>query len=120
MVDSSDEEIHHMDDSKDCGIDLEEVRASESFALSSLRQPQAKCQKTHHLTPVTTAFIDVRLGKTKLHKARVLLDTGSSSSLIVNKLVKNLHMKIDVPTTWTMQAGIFCCTPQKSAKYNLY
>ena len=57
-IDSSDEEIHQMEDSDDCGLDLEEVRVSDTFALSDIRQPQAKQQKTHHLTPVTTAFID--------------------------------------------------------------
>ena len=85
MDDSStlDNEHHHMES---CKLNLDEVKVSENFALSDIQQLHVKCQKTQHLTPVMTAFVDISLGKSKLHKIRVLLDTGSSGSLILENM----------------------------------
>ena len=55
----------------------------------------------------------------KLHKVRILLDTGSSGSLIVNKLVKHLCTKHDTPTTWFMQGGNFCTTKKCKVQFIL-
>ena len=38
---------------EDVSLDLKEVNVCETFALSDLRRPPQKCQKTNQLTPVT-------------------------------------------------------------------
>ena len=53
---------------EDVGLDLKEVNVSETFALSDLRRPPQKCQKTSQLTPVTVALINTRLGKSRYKK----------------------------------------------------
>jgi hypothetical protein len=53
-----------------------------------LRQPPTKKTKTQHFAPISTAILETWLGKSRLHKLRVLFDSGSSGSIIVAKFVK--------------------------------
>jgi hypothetical protein len=39
-------------------LDLEDIKVSENYNLSNLHQPQTKHAKTHHLCPITTAFVE--------------------------------------------------------------
>ena len=64
-------EFYHMED---VGIDLEDVNASKTVALSDLCRPPQKCQKTNHLTPMTVVLIKTWLEKSKFKKNRILLD----------------------------------------------
>ena len=100
----SDHENYRMDDA---GLDLEEVKVCEIHALSDLRAPPRKRQKTNNLTPVTTAFINTRLGKSRFNKIRILLDSGSSGSIILEKYVRKLRMKNDHKTVWDTKGGTF-------------
>ena len=52
-------EHYHMED---VSLDLEEVNVSETLALSDLRRPPQKHQKTNQLTPVTIVLVNTRLG----------------------------------------------------------
>ena len=97
-------EQYHMEDS---ALDLEEVNVSENFALSDLRGRPRKRQKTNQLTPVTVALVNTRLGKSKFKKIRILLDSGSSGSIILEKFVHNLRMKNDATTSWITKGGNF-------------
>ena len=72
-------EQYHMEE---VGLDLKEVNVSENLALYDLRRPPQKHQKTNHLTPVTIALINNRLGKSRFKKIRILLDSRSSGSII--------------------------------------
>ena len=45
---------------EDVGVDLEDVNASATVALSDLRRPPQKCQKINHLTPMTVVLIKTR------------------------------------------------------------
>ena len=81
----SENEHYHMEDVS--LEDLKEVNVSETFALSDLRRPPRKHQKTNHLTPVTIALINTWLGKSRFMKIRILSDSGSSGSIILEKFV---------------------------------
>ena len=97
-------EQYHMEE---VGLDLEEVSVSENLALSDLCRPPQKCQKTNQLTPVTVMLINTRLGKSRFKKIRILLDSGSSGSIILEKFVRKLCMKNDATTSWIMKGGNF-------------
>jgi hypothetical protein len=49
----------------------------------------------------------MHLGKSNIHKLRVLFDIGSSGSIIVAKFIKNLHIENDTKTEWLMKGGTF-------------
>ena len=97
-------EHYHMED---VGLDLEEVSVSETFALSDLCRPPQKCQKTNHLTPVMVVLINTWLGKSRFKKIRILLDSGSSGSIILEKFVCKLCMQNDTTTSWITKGGNF-------------
>ena len=56
---------------------------------------------------MTIALINTWLGKSKFKKVRILLDSGSSGSIILEKFVHNLRMKNDNTTNWIMKGGNF-------------
>ena len=97
-------EHYHMED---VGLDLKEVNVSETFALSDLCRLPRKCQKTNQLTPVTVALINTQLGKSIYKKVRILLDSRSSGSIILEKFVCKLRMQKDTTTNWIMKGGNF-------------
>jgi hypothetical protein len=96
---------HHLDD--DSNIDeahhleqMENIMVSECFNLSDLHQPHTKKTKAQYFAPITTAVLGTHLGKSSVHKLRVLFDSGSSDSIIVAEFVKFLHIEND-----TKQSG---------------
>ena len=95
----SEHEHYHMEDAR---LDLEEVNVSENFALSDLRRHPQKHQKTNQLTPVTVSLINTWLGKSRFKKIRILLDSGSSGSIILEKFIRKLCMKNEDTTSWIM------------------
>ena len=100
----SEHEHYHMEDA---GLDLKEVNVSENFALSDLHNVQENVKKTNQLTPVTIALINTWLGKSRFKKIRILLDSGSSGSIILEKFVHKLRMKNDATTSWITKGGNF-------------
>ena len=58
-------EYYHMED---VSVDLEDINASKTIALSDLCRPPQKCQKSNHLTPVTIVVIKTQLGKSRFKK----------------------------------------------------
>ena len=92
---------------EDVGLDLKDVNASKTVALSDLRRPPQKCQETNQLTPVTKALINTRLGKYRYKKIRILLDSRSSGSIILEKFIRKLRMQNDTTTSWIMKGGNF-------------
>ena len=53
---------------EDVGLDLEDINASKTIALSDLHRPPQKCQKISHLTPVTIVLIKTQLESLGLRK----------------------------------------------------
>jgi hypothetical protein len=86
---------------------MEDTTVSECYNLSDLRQPPTKKSKTQHFAPITTAVLGTHLGKSSIHKLRVLFNSGSSGSIIVAKFVKNLHIENDTKTEWLTKGGTF-------------
>jgi hypothetical protein len=91
--DSDIDESHHVEA-------MEDITVSECYNLSDLRQPPTKKTKTQHFAPITTVILGMHVGKSSIHKLRVLFDSGSSGSIIVAKFVKNLHIENDTKTEW--------------------
>ena len=56
---------------EDVSVDLEDVNASTTIALSDLHRPPQKCQKINHLTPVTIVLIKTWLGKSTFKKNKI-------------------------------------------------
>jgi hypothetical protein len=98
--DSNIDESHHVEV-------MENITVSECHNLSDLHQPPTKKTKTQHFAPITTAVLGVHLGKSSIHKLRVLFDSGSSGSIIVAKFIKNLHIENDTKTEWLTKGGTF-------------
>jgi hypothetical protein len=90
---------HYLDDDSDMDEShqleaMDNITVSECFNLSDLRQPPTKKTKTQDFAPISTAILEMQLGKSRLHKLRVVSDSGSSGSIIVAKLVKNYVSKM--------------------------
>jgi hypothetical protein len=84
---------HHSDDDSDMDEShqlesMDNIMVSECFNLSDLCQPPTKKTKTQYFAPISTAILETRLCRSRLHKLRVLFDSGSSGSIIIAKLVK--------------------------------
>ena len=103
---------------EDVSLDLEDININETFALSDLCRPPRKCQKTNQLTPVTIALVNTWLGKSRYKKVRILLDSGSSRSIILEKFVRKLCMQKDTTTNWITKGGNF--KHPKSVKPHLF
>jgi hypothetical protein len=86
---------------------MEDITVSECFNLSDLHQPPTKKTKTQHYAPITTALLEMHVGKSSKHKLRVLFDSGSSGSIIIAKFVKKLHIQNDTKTEWLAKGGTF-------------
>jgi hypothetical protein len=103
---------HHLDDDSDMNEAhhleaIEDIMVSECFNLSDMHQPPTKKTKTQHFAPITTVILGVHLGKSTIHKLRVLFDNGSSGSIIVAKFVNNLQIENDTKTEWLTKGGTF-------------
>jgi hypothetical protein len=91
---------------------MDDITVSECFNLSDLHQPPTKKTKTQHFAPISTVILEMQLGKSRLHKLRVVFDSGSSGSIIVAKFAKKLHIKNDTKTEWLTKGGT-CHTSSK-------
>ena len=101
----SDQEVNTLEETP---LGLEDIQVNETFALSALRNPPQKRVKTHNLSPMTTAKLEkLKVGTSSIRKARILLDSGSSSSIILEKFVQNLAVKNDTRQTWVTKGGTF-------------
>jgi len=77
------------------------------YALLHIRKPRKK-QKISHLAPILIGELNIRLGKPKFEPIRTLLDTGTTSSLVLGRLTKKLRMtQSNKSTKWNTKAGIF-------------
>jgi hypothetical protein len=98
--DSDIDEAHHVEA-------MEDITVSECYNLSDLHQPPTKKTKTQQFASITTAILGTHVGKSSIHKLRVLFDSGSSGSIIIAKFVKNLHIENDTKTEWLTKGGTF-------------
>jgi hypothetical protein len=103
---------HHLDDNSDIDEShhveaMENITVSECYNLSDLHQPPTKKTKTQHFAPIMTAVLGTHLGKSSIHKLRVLFDSGSSGSIIIAKFIKNPHIENDTKTEWLTKGGTF-------------
>ena len=98
----------------DISLDLKDINVSETLICADLH----KNVKTNHLTPVTIVLINTWLGKSRFKKTRILLDSRSSGSIILEKFVHKLQMQNDTTTSWIMKGENF--QKSKSVKPRLF
>lgn len=78
-----------------------------SFRLNRLGRRKRQ-RTTAPLVPIVFAHLKTDLGKGKIKKLKVLLDSGASSSIIKHDAVKKLRIKKSpITTSWTTAAGSF-------------
>jgi hypothetical protein len=78
-------------------------------------QHQKKKVKTTNMKPIAFVRFNTKLGKPKPITIKVLLDSGASESVIVEKHCKNLRVKKDDKSTnWSTPGGTL--TTNKVAK----
>jgi hypothetical protein len=83
------------------------LEQNESYSLSLLRNPTKK-RKTTHYTPVVYGELNSRHGKAKWHNfLKILLDSGTSSSILLGKYAEKLRQRHIKPVEWSTQAGNF-------------
>ena len=82
-------------------------QSKQNHCIVRLAQTSKKCQKINQLTPVIVALVNTQLGKSRFKKIRILLDSGSSGSIILEKFVRKLCMQNDTTTSWIMKGGNF-------------
>ena len=92
---------------EDVGLDLGDVNARETVALSDLRRPPQKHQKINHLTSVTTVLIKTRLEKSRFKKIRILLGGRIYGCIILENFVHKQWMQNDTTTSWITKGGNF-------------
>jgi len=110
--------IEEAETSFDADLD-EAVVSQESMALSALRTRPTKRQKTNHLLPVAVGIINSRLGKVRTRKIRILFDSGSSGSIVVENVVRKLRMTRDATITWDTKGGHFRTSKKCKASFIL-
>ena len=94
----------------------QEWKAKKASSCDKIQQLGGKknVKKINYLTPETIVLIKTWLEKSKFKKIRILLDSGSSGSIILEKFIHKLCMKNDTTTSWIMKGGNF----QTSQKCN--
>ena len=68
---------------------------------------------------MTIVLIKTQLEKSKFKKNRILLDSGSSGSIILEKFVHKLCMKNDTTTSWITKGGNFQTSKKCKTTFNL-
>ena len=63
--------------------------------------------------------MNMRLGKPSVKPLRILVDTGTTSSIILGRFTKKLRTKRTVATTWRTKAGTFTTTEKCKIKFRL-
>ena len=63
--------------------------------------------------------MDTRLGKPKIKPIKILVDSGTTSSIIMGSLVKKLRTKDSTPVSWKTKAGIFKTNKTCKLKFRL-
>ena len=116
---SDSENEHELHEHEELPFTVDDVNVRDLNALSDLRQPRHKKAKTHHPAPITTASVNDRLGKPRLRKVKVLLDTGSTGSIILEKHCKHLRLRNDRSTQWLTKGGIFNTTKRCKTEFIL-
>jgi Reverse transcriptase (RNA-dependent DNA polymerase) len=93
----------------------------ESYVLSDLRQPaNNKKQKQIHLSPIVLGQLHtVSSGNSQPQILKILLDTGTSSTIIISKYTRNLVMRNQAPTTWMTKGGLFTTKSKCLVQFSL-
>ena len=90
---------------------------AESYLISDLHKP--KKNKTVQVSPVVIGHVNTRIGKPRVKRVKILLDSGTSSSIILHNFVTKLRSTNSVPTVWQTQGGRFTTTKRCQVQFSL-
>ena len=90
-----------------------------STTTSKARRPKKKRKVVKSFAPILLGQLNTRLGKPQIEDVKILLDSGSSSSLATYKLAKKLRLKPGTVTTWNTAAGDFTTSEHCEATFKL-
>ena len=83
----------------------------ESLVINAYKKHLMSQKTSTSVSTVTLGLVQVQAGKklkqTKTKLARILLDSGSSGSLVSKKLAKRLELTTTKPSTWATKSGTF-------------
>ncbi len=85
-------------------LNISLLRRLGSGGQSSTKR-NAKRRKVDHLAPIVFAKLNTSRGKPQLRTIKVLLDSGSSGTVIHEDFVKKLRVSKDETTKWSTAAG---------------
>ncbi len=71
------------------------------------------------MSPILIGEMNTRLGRPVVEPLRILVDTGTTSSIILGKFTKKLRMKRTTATTWRTKAGTFTTTKKCKIQFRL-
>ena len=116
-------------DFSDSEFEFEEQDAAgeccnECNALSELRrtssQPRKKRKLSHRpMMPMTLGAANTKLGKPKWACLRMLFDSGSTGSIVLQEFVSKLRLKNDTTTKWKTKGGIFATAKKTKIQFAL-
>ncbi len=89
------------------------------YPLASIRKLRNKNPPLHNLAPITIAHVQSRPNDKKVHRLKVLLDSGASATIIQSEHVKKLPTLPAEPAKWTTNAGVFTTHEMCSIKFTL-
>ena len=75
--------------------------------LGSQEPKETTVPLREELSPILFGAMNFRLGKEKIQNIKILLDSGSSGTLIDANLTKNLRVKKEPGTKWNTASGSF-------------
>ena len=86
---------------------LRSARIIQCNANIKLQRPPKKLIKNEHTTPVLYGTVLSRKGTGQQTFIKILLDSGTSSSIVCGSFTKKLRMKQRVSNTWSTKGGTF-------------
>ena len=89
------------------------------YVISDLQRRPAKKPKLSHKSPVLIGHVNTRLESPHVRRVKILLDLGRSSSLIVAKYVRKLHLERTTPTLWMTKGGTFKTSCKCTIQFSL-
>ena len=79
----------------------------------------SKRLKIEHLTSVLIGSLFTRKGSDDQHVIKILLDSGTSSTIVSGQHCKKLRMCTDTNTTWNTKGGNFTTKYTANVKFTL-
>ena len=91
----------------------------ECNSLNVMCKKNSKRLKTEHKTPVLIGSLFTRKGTDDQRVIKILLDSGTSSTIVSGHYCKKLRKSTDTTTTWNTKGGNFTTNYTANLKFTL-